>query len=75
MQLHVVILYQLFQVSYSEITSRQRSFIKGDIQPQYKALYDNTTPVTDMLFGNDIKEKINELDVEHSVCKKCLEEP
>ncbi|CAC5402911.1 unnamed protein product [Mytilus coruscus] len=48
----------------------RRSFIKRDIQPQYKALYDDTTPVTDMLFGDDIKEKIKELDAEHSVCKK-----
>ncbi|CAC5388615.1 unnamed protein product [Mytilus coruscus] len=62
--------YQLFQACYSKITFRRRSFIKGDIQPQYKGLCDDTTPVTDMLFGDDIKEKIKELDAEHSVCKK-----
>ncbi|CAC5410278.1 unnamed protein product [Mytilus coruscus] len=62
--------YQLFHTCYSEITFRRRSFIKGDIQPQYKGLCDDTTPVTDMLFGDDIKEKIKELDAEHSVCKK-----
>ncbi|CAC5364135.1 unnamed protein product [Mytilus coruscus] len=62
--------HQLFQACYSEITFRRRSFIKGDIQPQYKGLCDDTTPVTDMLFGDDIKEKIKELDAEHSVCKK-----
>ncbi|CAG2223797.1 unnamed protein product [Mytilus edulis] len=62
--------YQLFQACYSEITFRRRSFIKDDIQPQYKGLCDDTTPVTDMLFGDDIKEKIKELDAEHSVCKK-----
>ncbi|XP_052091631.1 uncharacterized protein LOC127728325 [Mytilus californianus] len=62
--------YQLFQACYSEITFRRRSFIKGDIQPQYKGLCDDTTQVTDMLFGDDIKEKIKELDAEHSVCKK-----
>ncbi|CAG2240322.1 unnamed protein product [Mytilus edulis] len=62
--------YQLFQACYSEITFRRRNFIKEDIQPQYKSLCDDTTPVTDMLFGDDIKEKIKELDAEHSVCKK-----
>ncbi|CAG2208334.1 unnamed protein product [Mytilus edulis] len=62
--------YQLFQACYSEITFRRRSFIKDDIQTQYKGLCDDTTPVTDMLFGDDIKEKIKELDAEHSVCKK-----
>ncbi|CAG2213825.1 unnamed protein product [Mytilus edulis] len=62
--------YQMLQASFSEITFRRRSFIKGDIQPQYKALCDDTTPVTDMLFGDDIKEKIKEMDAENSVFKK-----
>ncbi|CAG2244373.1 unnamed protein product [Mytilus edulis] len=61
---------QMLQASFSEITFRRRSFIKGDIQPQYKALCDDTTPVTDMLFGDDIKEKIKEMDAENSVFKK-----
>ncbi|VDI70187.1 Hypothetical predicted protein, partial [Mytilus galloprovincialis] len=30
---------------------------EGDIQPHYKAWCDDTTPVTKMLFGDDIKEK------------------
>ncbi|CAC5390007.1 unnamed protein product [Mytilus coruscus] len=48
----------------------RRSFIKGDIQPIYKALCDDTTLVTDTFFGDDIKEKIKELDAIYSVCKK-----
>ncbi|CAC5403252.1 unnamed protein product [Mytilus coruscus] len=50
--------YQLLQAGFSEITFITRSFIKGDIQPQYKGLCDDTTPVTEMLFGDDIKKEV-----------------
>ena len=62
--------YQLFQTVFSEVTFRRRAFIRSDINPQYKSLCDDDTEVTDKLFGDDLKEKIKDLDAENSVCKK-----
>ena len=57
--------YQLVQVTYSDIT-----FVKDDLQDRYKGLCNENTPVTDQLFGDDIKEKIKELDAEFSIGQK-----
>ena len=57
--------YQLVQVTYSNIT-----FVKDDLQDRYTGLCNENTPVTDQLFGDDIKEKIKELDAEFSIGQK-----
>lgn len=63
-------MYQFLQVVYTDITSTRRTVIKGDIQPKYKGLCDGTVPVTDFLFGNDIKEKLKEFDAESEMAQK-----
>jgi hypothetical protein len=62
--------YQLVQVTYSDITFRRRTFVKDDLQDRYKGLCNEDTPVTDQLFGDDIKEKVKELDAEFSIGRK-----
>jgi hypothetical protein len=63
-------IYQLVQVTYSDITFRRRTFVKDDLQDRYKGLCNEDTPVTDQLFGDDIKEKVKELDAEFSIGRK-----
>jgi hypothetical protein len=62
--------YQLVQVTYSDITFRGRTFVKDDLQDRYKGICNENTPVTDQLFGDDIKEKVKELDTELSIGRK-----
>lgn len=62
--------YQFLQVVYTDITSRRRTVIKGEIQPKYKGLCDETVPVTDFLIGNDIQEKLKEFDAESEMAQK-----
>lgn len=62
--------YQLVQVNYSDITFRRRAFVKDDLQDRYKGLCNEDTLVTDQLFGDDIKEKVKELDIEFSIGRK-----
>ena len=62
--------YQLVQVTYSDITFRRIAFVKDDLQDRYKGLCNEDTPVTDQLFGDDIKEKVKELDAEFSIGRK-----
>jgi hypothetical protein len=63
-------IYQLVQVTYSDITFRRRTFAKDDLQDRYKGLCNEDTPVTDQLFGDDIKEKVKEPDAEFSIGRK-----
>jgi hypothetical protein len=60
----------LVQVIYSDITFRGRTFVKDDLQDRHKDLCNEDTPVTDQLFGHDIKEKVKELDAEFSIERK-----
>ncbi|CAC5422082.1 unnamed protein product [Mytilus coruscus] len=62
--------YQMTQVTYADITFRRRALIQAEIQPKYKALCKDDVPVTDFLFGNDIKDKVKEMDAEYTVGKK-----
>ena len=62
--------YQLVQETYSDITFRRRAFVKDDLQDRYKGLCNEDTHVTDQLFGDDIKEKVKELDAEFSIGRK-----
>ena len=62
--------YQFLQIVYTDITYRRRTVIKGEIQPKYKGLCDETVPATDFLFGNDIKEKLKEFDAESEMAQK-----
>ncbi|CAC5381269.1 unnamed protein product [Mytilus coruscus] len=48
----------------------RRALIQAEIQPKYKALCKDDVPVTDFLFGNDIKDKVKEMDAEYTVGKK-----
>ena len=57
--------YQLVQVTYSDITFRRRAFVKDDLQDRYKGLCNE-----DKLFGDDINEKVKELDAEFSTGRK-----
>ena len=60
----------MVQVIYSDITFRGRTFVKDDLQDRHKDLCNEDTPVTDQLFGDDIKEKVKELDAEFSIGRK-----
>ena len=62
--------YQLVQVTYSDITFRRRPFVKDDLQDRHNDLCNEDTPVTDQLFGDDVKEKVKELDAEFSIGRK-----
>ncbi|CAC5400579.1 unnamed protein product [Mytilus coruscus] len=62
--------YQMTQVTYADITFRRRALIQAEIEPKYKALCKDDVPVTDFLFGNDIKDKVKEMDAEYTVGKK-----
>ena len=62
--------YQFLQATFTDITFRRRAIIKTEIQDKYKVLCDDSTLVTEWLFGNDMKEKVKELDAEHNICKK-----
>lgn len=44
--------------------------MKNDLQEKYKELCDDTTSVTDYLFGDDVKGKIKEMDVEFNIGMK-----
>jgi hypothetical protein len=59
--------YQLVQVTYSDITFSGRTFVKDDLHDRYKGICNENTPVTDQLFGDDIMEKVKALDTELSI--------
>ena len=62
--------FQMFQVTFSDTSFKRRSLIKDDIQDRYKSLCDETTPITNNLFGDDVKDKLKELDAEFNLGKK-----
>ena len=58
------------QITYTDITYRRRGFLKPDIKHKYKDLCNDDTPVTDMLFGDNVKETLSKLDAEFNMGNK-----
>ncbi|XP_046560886.1 uncharacterized protein LOC124269878 [Haliotis rubra] len=51
----------LFSLANYDISLRRRDSIRGELRPEYKALCTSQTPVTGLLFGDNLSEKIKEL--------------
>ena len=64
----------MFQAGFTDKTFKRRSYLKNDIQTDYKALCEDSNPVTDWLVGDNIKDTIKEIDAEQGAFKKASKE-
>ena len=59
--------FVFMQMAYADMNVKRRQLIRDDLQPSYQSLCSEKNPVTTHLFGDNIDEKINEVDSAHTL--------
>lgn len=62
--------YQLFKEAFITFNYRRRLLLKPDIKHKYKDLCSDDTPITNLLFGDNIKDMMSKMDAEYNVGNK-----
>lgn len=62
--------YKLMQVAFTDLTFKRRHFICNELQHKYRELSGEENPVTDYLFGDNVKDLVSKVDAEITVARK-----
>ncbi|KAJ8035056.1 hypothetical protein HOLleu_22144 [Holothuria leucospilota] len=55
-----------------DLNQLRRDLIKPELKPEYKGLFDKSTPPSKLLFGDDIPQKLRDISDANKLTKRCM---
>ena len=62
--------FAMFGNTNTELNHRHRELIKPDLHNGYKHLCSSSIPITDQLFGDDLRKQVKDFKEVNRICKK-----